>query len=79
MVGIGVATTAVGLAVLLRLLTVFPFEFTDQTANWDLVARFALIFALAGAAIGLLVQAVILVRRLIEAAPSHSDHRGGPD
>jgi len=59
--------TIFGLAVLVRLLTVFPFAFADSSMDWDLVARGALIFAVAGTVIGLLVQLAILIRRVGEA------------
>lgn len=59
-----VLTTAVGLAVLVRLLRVFPFDFAGSTVDWALVARVALWFAVVGTAIGLLVQVVRLVQVL---------------
>jgi len=51
----GVVTTTIGLAVLVRLLRVFPFDFPAQPP-WALIARILLVFAIVGAAIGLLVE-----------------------
>jgi len=55
----GVLTTMVGLAVLVRLTRVFPFDFPPHP-DWTLVAHVVLVFAIVGAAVGLLVQIVTL-------------------
>jgi hypothetical protein len=55
-----VLTTGIGLAVLVRLVRVFPF--TGYTVDWTLVVRILLWVGLVGSAIGLVVQVVTLVR-----------------
>ena len=62
----GVATTAIGLAVLWRIWQVFPFDFGDATADWPMVARVVLIFAIAGSAIGIVTQFVSLLGALAQ-------------
>jgi hypothetical protein len=55
-------TTSIGLAVLVRLWQVFPFDFSDYSVNWDGVTRIVLVVAIVGSCIGILVQVVILLR-----------------
>ena len=55
-------TTTIGLAVLIRLWKVFPFDFTAWTVNWGLITRIVVAVALTGTAIALLVQTVALIR-----------------
>jgi hypothetical protein len=55
-------TTGIGLAVMVRVWRVFPFDFGASSFDWTLVARIALVVAMAGAAVGVLVQLVTLVR-----------------
>ena len=45
-------TTCAGLAALVRLWPVFPFDFTGTTFDWALTARIVLVVGLAGTAIG---------------------------
>jgi hypothetical protein len=52
-----VLTTAVGLAVLVRLWQVFPFTFTGSI-DWSLVARVTLIVAIASSIVGIVVNLV---------------------
>jgi hypothetical protein len=56
-----VLTTAVGLAVLVRLWQVFPFTFTGSI-DWSMVARVTLIVAIAGSIVGIIVNLVIFLR-----------------
>jgi hypothetical protein len=58
------ATLGIGLLVLARLWQVFPFEFSGYTLDWALIARVVLVAAIAGSAIGIIVQIVALVRSL---------------
>ncbi|MEU5264660.1 hypothetical protein [Amycolatopsis sp. NPDC021455] len=58
----GVVTSCAGLAALVRLWQVFPFDFTGTTFDWALTVRIVLVVGLAGTAIGLLVQLGTLVR-----------------
>lgn len=55
-------TTGIGLAVLVRLWQVFPFDFGDSAADWALVVRAVLVVGVIGSAIGIVVQLVSLVR-----------------
>jgi hypothetical protein len=65
----GVVTTAVGIIVLARIWVVFPFSFTGTDSltsamNWELIARLALIAALVGSVIGLVVQFLRFLTRV---------------
>ncbi|WP_432825513.1 hypothetical protein [Dactylosporangium sp. CA-092794] len=55
-------TTTIGLAVLIRIWQVFPFDFTAWTFDWALAARIVLVVALIGTGIALFAQAVALLR-----------------
>jgi hypothetical protein len=57
------ATTAVGLAAMVQVWTVFPFEFSPATP-WTLLARIVIALAIAGSAIAIVVQFVTFVREL---------------
>ena len=59
----GVVTTGVGLAAVVRLWQVFPFDFAAGSA-WETIARILLLLGIAGSVIGLVVQLVALVRAL---------------
>jgi hypothetical protein len=50
-----------GFAVALRLYQVFPFDFATYASNWSWLARFVVIVALAGTAIGFIAESVKLV------------------
>lgn len=56
------ATSTIGLVATLRLLSVFPFDFTRYDFEWSFVVRFVLIVVTIGAAIGIVVNAVKLLR-----------------
>ncbi|MGK3206760.1 hypothetical protein [Amycolatopsis sp. MEPSY49] len=58
----GVVTTCAGLAALVRLWQVFPFDFTGSSFDWALTARIVLAVGLAGSVIGLLAQVAALIR-----------------
>jgi hypothetical protein len=56
---------AVGIAVSVSFLTVFPFDFSAYTGfDWALLARVLIILGIAGSSIGVIVEAVKLVRAL---------------
>jgi hypothetical protein len=58
-----IATTAVGLAAMVQVWIVFPFEFSPATP-WTLLARTVIALAIAGSAIAIVVQFVTFVREL---------------
>ncbi|CAN5199260.1 hypothetical protein BH09ACT6_BH09ACT6_04680 [soil metagenome] len=58
----------IGLLVSVRLWLVFPFDFGASAVDWVTVARIALIAAIAGSAIAIIVQLVVLVRAAVRAA-----------
>jgi hypothetical protein len=53
-------TTVIGLAVLVRIWQVFPFDFSGYAFTWALLVRIALVVGIVGAAIGMLVLLVIV-------------------
>jgi hypothetical protein len=56
---LGMVTNALGVAVVLRFMSVFPFDFSAYSGfNWTVLARVMLIVGLVGCAIGLLTEAV---------------------
>lgn len=61
-------TTAVGIAAMVRLWQVFPFDFGDTGFDWAIVVRVLLVVGIVGAAIGLLTNLV----RLVSGTPSRS-------
>ena len=61
-------TTSVGLAAMIQLWVVFPFDFGDSTFPWVVIVRTLLVIAIVGSAIGIVVAAVAFVRALIRRA-----------
>lgn len=57
----GVLTTGLGLAVLIRLWQVFPFDF-GGSSGWTMAVRAVLMLAIVGSAIAIPVQIVAVVR-----------------
>lgn len=55
-------SAAVGLVAAGRVWQVFPFDFSGYSVNWAVLARVALVVAIAGCIIGMLVQLVALTR-----------------
>lgn len=55
----------IGLAVLVRVWDVFPFDFQGSTFDWTLLVRVVLGVAFFGTIIGILVQIVVLVRSIL--------------
>lgn len=54
----------IGLAVLVRVWQVFPFDFAQSGFDWALLVRAILAVAFVGSIIGVIAQLVMLVRRL---------------
>jgi len=63
-------TTSVGLAALLRIWRVFPFDFAEGSVDWELVARALLVVAIVGSAIGIVVAIVSFFRAVSSVPPS---------
>ncbi|WP_347350988.1 hypothetical protein [Intrasporangium sp.] len=59
-----VATTSIGLAAMLQVWQVFPFDFGESTVDWAIVARVALGVGIGGSAIAILVAVVTFFRSL---------------
>lgn len=57
-----VVTSAVGMAVLVRLWQVFPFDFSGTSFDWALVARVLIVVGIVGSAIGIVAALVRWVR-----------------
>jgi hypothetical protein len=58
-------TTSVGLVAMARVLQVFPFDFSRVAFDASSLVRVLLIVGLVAAAVGIAVQFVVLVRRII--------------
>lgn len=59
-----IVTTGVGLAAVLRVWQVFPFDFGDSSIPWGTLTRVVLIVAAVGSAIGIMTAASRLVTGL---------------
>ncbi|MEZ5095515.1 MAG: hypothetical protein R2731_05045 [Nocardioides sp.] len=59
-----IATTGVGLAAVLRVWQVFPFDFGDASFPWGTLTRVLLVVAAVGSAIGIMTAASRLVTGL---------------
>lgn len=64
-------TLGIGLAVLVQIWQVFPFDFQGSSFDWALLVRILLVVAGVGSAIGIIAQFVMLIRSLLGL--------GGPD
>ncbi|SDT51473.1 hypothetical protein SAMN04489743_3321 [Pseudarthrobacter equi] len=58
-----------GMAALLRLWDVFPFDFGDGWSGWPVVVRVFLALGMVGSVIGAVVEVVALIRALAGLAP----------
>ncbi|GAA0808136.1 hypothetical protein [Spirilliplanes yamanashiensis] len=56
-----IVSTGIGVAALVRIWQVFPFDFSAYAVGWALVTRVVLGFALAGSIIGIVAQVAILL------------------
>jgi hypothetical protein len=59
-----IVTTAVGIAALVRMWQVFPFDFSGSSFDWALVVRVAMGIAIGGSAIALVVALVSFVKSI---------------
>ncbi len=57
-----IVISAIGLAVAIRMFTVFPFDFSAYDFAWDTLARWVIVVAMIGSAIGILVESLKLLR-----------------
>jgi hypothetical protein len=57
-------TLGIGMAVLVQIWQVFPFDFGGSSFDWALLVRWVLVLAMVGTAIGIIVQVIILIRTL---------------
>lgn len=57
-----IVTMGVGLAALMSIWQVFPFDFGDQSFDWAIVFRVLLVVAMLGSAIGIVARVVSLVK-----------------
>lgn len=56
-----ILTNLVSIAVIWRVFTVFPFDFSEYDFPWRLLTRFVLVIAIVGAAIGIVADVVKLM------------------
>lgn len=56
------ATGVVGVIASARVLSVFPFDFSNYTGPWETLSRIVLIIAIVGSAIGVLVNLAMAAR-----------------
>jgi hypothetical protein len=68
---VGVALLTISLFVTVRMLQVYPFDFSRWDGPWDTLTRLLLILAIVGTAIGIVAEVVKLVR-LASQAPEPS-------
>jgi hypothetical protein len=61
-----VVTTSVGLAAMLQVWAVFPFDFGNSTVPWALLTRILIAIAVFGSVIAIVVQAVTFVREIVK-------------
>ncbi|MFZ0015073.1 MAG: hypothetical protein WAL25_13265 [Acidimicrobiia bacterium] len=61
-----VVVNVVSLLATYQIFTVFPFDFSTYTFNWDVVTRIVLILAMVGAGIGAVTEAIKLAAMAIE-------------
>lgn len=68
-----IGVSAVGLAAAVRLLQVFPFDYSEYAFNWAAVTRLVLVVAVFGSAVAIVVELVRLAGHGIRAGSrSHS-------
>ena len=71
-------TTVIGLVAVIVTWDVFPFDFSAVGGGWEVIARIALLVAIAGSAIGIIVAVVRIVRIVIDPSSRNSeDTRAG--
>ncbi len=60
-----IITSAISLGLAIRTLQVFPFDFSTYDVDWSWLARLVTIVAIVGTIIGLIAEAVRLVRTIV--------------
>jgi hypothetical protein len=73
-----IVSTSIGVAALVRIWQVFPFDFDGYSVDWALVARVVLVLALGGSLIGIVVQVVALLRAVAAGRPTDVPTSKGP-
>lgn len=76
---VSLVTTGISVAVMARLLALFPFDFGDDAATWDLIAEVLLIFLLVVTALAAVVQLVQFIRLLVVGEPDRADDEAEAD
>ncbi len=71
-----VITTSIGLAVLVRLWQVFPFDFSNYAVDWTVLTRVVLVMGIVGSCIGIIVQVVTLLRLAVGGGVSAGSRSG---
>jgi len=69
-------TATVGLAAMVRIWTVFPFDFGDYSFDWALVARIVLVVGIIGTVIGLVANTISLLRARPDRDPARTPGPG---
>jgi hypothetical protein len=59
-----VVTSGIGLLIMVGFWRVFPFDFGSDPQTWELLARWVIGVGIFGCALGVLVNLIIVVRRL---------------
>jgi hypothetical protein len=67
-------TAVAGLASAIRVLRVFPFDFSGYAFDWTALVRVVLIVGVAGTGLAVVVQFVTVVRRLAELSTKEYEH-----
>ena len=62
---VDIVTTAISLISAVKLLTVFPFDFEPYSFPWEVMVRVVLGIAILGMTIGLIVNVVTTIRRIV--------------
>jgi hypothetical protein len=63
---LGIVTNSLGLAVVIRYLSVFPFDFSEYSGfNWTVLARVMLIIGIAGCIIGIIAEIIKFVAAIM--------------
>jgi hypothetical protein len=66
-----IVTTSIALAATVRILQVFPFDFTTMDRDWTVLMRVALLAVIAGTAIAIVVELIKLVSWPLREEPAH--------
>jgi len=72
--GCQICLGGISMLVSIRMLQVFPFDFTGSQFDWEPVARFVMILGVIAVGIGIVVEVVKLVRSLLQAVTASPIH-----